>query len=80
MEKKIQKEKSSNGCVICGERGSKGYFSVPKESGSGNPPKREWLQIINETVTESTRVCFRHFAREELWVTKSGVARYRSGM
>ena len=71
----------SNKCAICAKRGTKGWFQVPKESPSDNTPKRQWLSVINpeEEVTESTRVCFRHFSRDDITITLKGFAKLNSG-
>ena len=82
MEKKSKKKATaakeySNGCAICGRRGSKGYFSVPRDS--DNTPKRQWQNVIPTEVTTTTRVCFRHWAKEHLQHTNGGKASFKKG-
>ena len=63
-------------CSICGLRGSKGWFSVPNES---DPTHRQWLNVINEPVTEQSRVCFHHFEYKDLGLTLGGYATFEPG-
>ena len=66
-------------CEICGERpkkgeSSKGYFRVPND----NVAKGQWQSVIQSEVTLSTRVCYRHWAREHLELTTK--VSYKEGM
>ena len=49
-------------CAICGASGTKGFFRVP----NSEVTRGQWQNVISEEVTESHRVCFRHFSREDL--------------
>ena len=68
-------------CAICGLRpkkgeSSKGYFRVPDESGA----KRQWQTVIASEISESTRVCFRHWAEQHLELTNGGKVFPKEGM
>ena len=63
-------------CGICGLRGHKGWFRVPKDDAT----KRQWQIVIPIEVTLSTRVCFRHWIRDHLEVTSGGKASFKKGM
>ena len=69
----------SNKCDVCGARGSKGYLSVPKESDQ-TTFKRQWQAVISVEVSPTTRVCFRHFARDELYLSLRGSVKIIEGM
>ena len=73
---KVKKERkaNSNKCAICSSRGNKGYFSVPKDK------KAEWQLVITESITNSTRVCYRHFAGEDLVITPAAMVLVKKGM
>ena len=65
-------------CAICGVRpgigeSSKGYFRVPPED------KSDWQCVIPTEVTTTTRVCFRHWAKEHLQLTNGGKASFKKG-
>ena len=47
---------------------SKGYFAVPPE----NMTRGQWQEVIQEEISSSTRVCFRHWAQEHLELTAGG--------
>ena len=58
-------------CSICDTTGQKGFFNVPKESDKITP-KRQWRTVISIAISSQTRVYFRHFARDELYLTLKG--------
>ena len=66
-------------CGICGKRpekgeSAKGYFRVPTEQ------LEEWKKVIPNDVTPNTRVCFRHWARDDLEFLSGGKVSFRKGM
>ena len=68
-------------CAICGRRpkkgdSSKGYFRVPNEDNA----KRQWQTVIPSEISESTRVCFRHWAEQHIEVTPGGKVSPKEGM
>ena len=58
-------------CSICDTTGQKGFFNVPKESDKITP-KRQWRTVIPIAISSQTRVYFRQFARDELYLTLKG--------
>ena len=66
-----------NKCGVCGVAGYKAYFTVPKDS--DNTPKRQWQDVIQKEVLPTTRVCWRHFARSELYLTQKGSVKFKEG-
>ena len=68
-------------CAVCGVRpkkgeSSKGYFTVPTE----NMTKAKWQDVIPSEVTPSSRVCFRHWAREDLEISVATKVTFKKGM
>ena len=83
FEKYLQKARimPNSKCEICGRRpkkgdSSKGYFRVPTE----NSAKRQWQAVIPSDISESTRVCYRHWAEEHLELRDGGKVFPKEGM
>ena len=79
------KPKESNKCSICEKRGQKGYIKVPKEDSDRDTFKNNWLDVIHEAspqevVSPKTRVCWRHFSKEEIWISEAGYVKLVPGM
>ena len=65
-------------CAICGLRpkkgeSGKGYFRVPPDQ------LEEWKKVIPNEVTFTTRVCFRHWARDDLDFLSGGKVSFKKG-
>ena len=64
-------------CVLCGAPGSKAMFKVPAKP-TESVLREQWLHVISKVtnVTEervkSLRICYRHFAQEQLEQTPAG--------
>ena len=68
----------TNKCIVCDDRGNKGWYSVPM-----NPPELQgkWVAALDLGFFDpkTTRVCYRHFRPEQLLVISATLTRPAPG-